>query len=72
MLFGLKFYLIAGAVALVALVGFGQVQYWRGYNAHKAKIKAQISESVKQGSQARERALDDLANDRVPDTWFRD
>lgn len=71
-MFGLKFYLIAGAVGLAALFGFGQVQYWRGYNAHKDKIKAQISESVKEGSQARERALNDLANDRVPDAWFRD
>lgn len=64
---------VGAAIVIVLVVGgaYGKGRI-DGRSAYKAKIERQIKNAVEKGTDARERALRDLDNGRVPDSWFRD
>ena len=65
-------YIGIGLVALAAVGGVYTKGRIDGRAAYKAKIERDINNAINAGSEARQRALDELNAGRVPDEWLRD
>lgn len=65
-------YLAIGIAALAIVGGAYTKGRIDGRAGYKAQIQGEINATIKDGTDARQRAADELNAGRVPERWFRD